>query len=191
MLIRRKDLDEIVAGRTDLAFRRWKRPTVKTGGTLKTAVGVLSVESVESIEEAQLTERDARRAGHASLRALLDQLAGRDGALYRIELRWIGEDPRIDLRNRASLSEEETMEIRARLARYDKASRQGPWTERTLRLIKARPETRAPDLAAEAGWDTPWFKTNVRKLKNLGLTESLGTGYRLSPRGVVFLDAAP
>jgi hypothetical protein len=27
------------------------------------------------------------------------------------------------------------------------------------------------------------FKTNVRKLKELGLTESLEVGYRLSPRG--------
>jgi hypothetical protein len=31
------------------------------------------------------------------------------------------------------------------------------------------------------------FKVNVRKLKALGLTESLETGYRLSPRGVAFL----
>jgi hypothetical protein len=30
---------------------------------------------------------------------------------------------------------------------------------------------------------------NVRKLKHLGLTESLGTGYRLSPRGEALLDS--
>jgi hypothetical protein len=29
----------------------------------------------------------------------------------------------------------------------------------------------------------PAFKLNVRKLKELGLTESLDIGYRLSPRG--------
>ena len=32
------------------------------------------------------------------------------------------------------------------------------------------------------------FKSDVRKLKALGLTESLGTGYRLSPRGQAWLD---
>jgi hypothetical protein len=38
------------------------------------------------------------------------------------------------------------------------------------------------------GLDTHAFKLNVRKLKNLGLTESLGTGYRLSPRGAAVLE---
>ena len=33
------------------------------------------------------------------------------------------------------------------------------------------------------------FKVNVRKLKRLGLTESLDVGYRLSPRGAVVLSA--
>ena len=32
-------------------------------------------------------------------------------------------------------------------------------------------------------WDTRPFKANVRKLKALGLTESLEVGYRLSNRG--------
>jgi hypothetical protein len=31
------------------------------------------------------------------------------------------------------------------------------------------------------------FKTDVRKLKELGLTESLEVGYRLSPRGRALL----
>ena len=37
------------------------------------------------------------------------------------------------------------------------------------------------------GRDTLAFKANVRKLKGLGLTESLAVGYRLSPRGVAVL----
>jgi hypothetical protein len=48
---------------------------------------------------------------------------------------------------------------------------------------------RAPELAAELGRDTPSFKRDVRKLKELGLTESLDIGYRLSPRGVAVVDA--
>jgi hypothetical protein len=34
------------------------------------------------------------------------------------------------------------------------------------------------------------FKLNVRKLKELGLTESLEVGYRLSPLGEAFLRAS-
>jgi hypothetical protein len=37
--------------------------------------------------------------------------------------------------------------------------------------------------------ETQAFKTDVRKLKGLGLTESLEVGYRLSPRGVALLAA--
>ena len=46
---------------------------------------------------------------------------------------------------------------------------------------------RAADLAAWFGRETQPFKTDVRKLKNLGLTESLEVGYRLSPRGEAYL----
>ena len=48
---------------------------------------------------------------------------------------------------------------------------------------------RAPDLAASLGRETLPFKRDVRKLKELGLTESLEVGYRLSPRGRAYLDA--
>jgi predicted DNA-binding transcriptional regulator YafY len=46
---------------------------------------------------------------------------------------------------------------------------------------------RAAELAAELGLETQPFKRDVRKLKELGLTESLEVGYRLSPRGAAFL----
>ena len=69
------------------------------------------------------------------------------------------------------------------LDRLDRASRRGPWTGETLDVIDRFPATRAPDLAEGLGRDTVSFKRDVRKLKELGLTESLGTGYRLSPRG--------
>jgi hypothetical protein len=83
---------------------------------------------------------------------------------------------------------EEVAAIIARLERLDRASSAGPWTRTTLDLIDRNPERRAPDLAAEVGRDTAAFKTDVRKLKELGLTESLAIGYRLSPRGEVVVD---
>ena len=43
-------------------------------------------------------------------------------------------------------------------------------------------ETITDGVAQELGRETMTFKRDVRKLKELGLTESLDTGYRLSPR---------
>jgi hypothetical protein len=42
-------------------------------------------------------------------------------------------------------------------------------------------------VAEMVGMETARFKPNVRKLKALDLTESMGTGYRVSPRGEAFL----
>ena len=91
------------------------------------------------------------------------------------------------LREQDSLSPAERATIDARLARFDAASRHGAWTSEVLRLIAERPGTRAPDLAAGRGLETARFKADVRKLKELGLTESLEVGYRLSPRGRAYL----
>jgi DNA-binding IclR family transcriptional regulator len=88
------------------------------------------------------------------------------------------------------LSAPEIAEILARLAAIDRSSRREPWTLRFLTLIAERPGVRAPDLAASVGWETPAFKRSVRKLKELGLTESLEVGYRLSPRGRAIVAAA-
>ena len=77
--------------------------------------------------------------------------------------------------------------IDAKLARLDRASTHGAWTATVLALVAKRPAVRAPDLAASLGLATVVFKRDVRKLKELGLTESLAVGYRLSPRGRAYL----
>jgi hypothetical protein len=182
MRFRQDVLRRIGEGEVTLAFRRWRRPTVKAGGRLRTAVGVLAIESVEVVADDQVTDADARGAGAESREAVLAGGQGK-GPLHRIEFRLAGPDPRIALRERSDISPEERAEIDARLARLDAASRHGPWTATVLGLIDKRPGTRAPDLAASLGRATAPFKADVRKLKELGLTESLEVGYRLSPRG--------
>jgi hypothetical protein len=62
-----------------------------------------------------------------------------------------------------------------------------PWTRRALEVIRANPGVRAGDLCGLVNQPLDRFKPNVRKLKALGLTESLEIGYRLSPRGIAFL----
>jgi hypothetical protein len=108
--------------------------------------------------------------------------------LYRVQFRPAdGPDPRDQLAAAATLTSGELDDLRRRLERLDRASAEGPWTRSTLEIIAANPAVRAGDLAPRLGQDLLAFKLNVRKLKNLGLTISLGTGYRLSPRGESFL----
>ena len=56
-----------------------------------------------------------------------------------------------------------------------------------LASIRDRPGVPAAELAASFGREKLPFKLDVRKLKELGLTESLRPGYRLSPRGAAVL----
>lgn len=187
MLLKRRTLDAIVAGEVDLVFRRWKRPTVRAGGTLRTVVGELAIDAVDRIALSDLDADAARAAGFDSLAALRAELKGREGALYRIRVRFAGADARIALRDDAELDADELDGIAARLERMDARSASGPWTREALELIDARPATRAGDLAASIGSEQKPFKQRVRRLKELGLTESLEVGYRLSPRGAVVL----
>jgi len=170
-------------GRIDLAFRRWEKPRVKPGGRQRTSIGVVGFEAVDAVPRRAITVVAARRAGFAHRTELLRFLDRRTaGAIYRIQLRVVGPDPRVALREELP-DEAAVVDIEKRLARLDRASPHGPWTRDVLRAIAANPERRAGDLAAAMGRPRLPFKVDVRKLKELGLTESLPIGYRLSPRG--------
>jgi hypothetical protein len=135
-----------------------------------------------------VTDAEARRAGYEGRDALFAELDKYpDGDLYRIDFHHAGADPRAALREDAKVSEEDWSRIATRLDRLDRASPRGPWTRAVLDVIAERPAVRAGDLAESIGRDRASFKVDVRKLKELGLTESLGTGYRISPRGRVVL----
>ncbi len=190
MLMDGETLRKIMSGEVTLQFRRWKRPTVKAGGTLLTAVGLLAIDEVERTTDGDLTDDDAVAAGYADadeLRAVLEK-GRRGGDLYRIALRYAGPDPRIALREDVPDSAA-IADLRRRLDGYDARSPTGPWVRGTLEAIRDAPGTRAADLATSVGMEKARFKGNVRKLKGLGLTVSLEVGYRLSPRGRAVLSA--
>ena len=175
MLFKQSQLEGIADGSIDLTFRRWDAPRVRAGSQQRTAAGVIGFDAVEAVED--LSDEEARRAGWASRDAVLKQFEGRSGRLYRIELHYAGRDPRAVLRETPP-----TPDLRRRVERM------GPWALDYLRAIAENPGVRAPDLAAGFGMKTRAFKLRVRRLKELGLTESLRIGYRLSPRGEAFLD---
>jgi hypothetical protein len=179
MLFRRDILQGIAEGRVTLAFRRWRRAPPADGSSLRSPVGVLCLSRVTIVDDGEIATEDVLRTGMSSdeLRASI----AREGTLLRIELCLAGDDPRIALRQRVP-KHAELGAIAARLARFDAASRT-PWTTRYLQLIADQPGIVSHRLAPQAETEVPSFKRRVRQLKELGLTESLEVGYRLSPRG--------
>ena len=185
MLFRNRDLEAIFSGRVTTAFRRWKRPTGRAGGTVRTAMGLVGIDSVEVIDPATLTEADAAAANYPGLAQLQAMFDSQEGTCYRITLHPAGPDPRDALQQDADLSAEDRARISAKLEQLDKAAG-APWTAQLLALIADHPGVVSTQLADKAGLERLEFKQRVRKLKALGLTISLDVGYRLSPRGEAF-----
>lgn len=174
MLFKQSQLDGIADGSIDLTFRRWDAPRVRAGSQQRTSAGVIAFDDVRVVDD--LTDAEARRAGWASRDAVFKQFARRTGDLYRIELHYAGPDPRAVLRE-SPPTPDELAKLHGRLERM------GPWAIEYLRTIAENPGVRAPELAERFGMETRAFKLRVRRLKELGLTESLTKGYRISPRG--------
>lgn len=189
MLFEQRFWEPIARGEVTVTFRRWKRRQVVAGNRYRTPGGLIEVTAVDVVTPGDITEADAAAGGYPSADALVADLRGTpDLPLYRIRFRpWSGVDPRAELAAADELTDEDVAAIDTRLARLDAASPHGPWTFATLRLIAERPEVRAGDLADAAERERLSFKTDVRKLKNLGLTLSFPVGYRLSPRGEAYL----
>ncbi|MBO2448556.1 hypothetical protein J4573_15745 [Actinomadura barringtoniae] len=185
MLFRREVLEGIAGGRIDRVFRVWAVPRVKAGSTQRTWAGIVVIDSVTPVTPEEITEDDARHAGFTSRAALLTALSKstKEGGYHRVMLHLGGPSPEAELRENADLSDQELAEVKAALDAIDTRSHRGPWTRDVLHLIQENPGLRAMDLAEHLGRDKLPFKADVRRLKALGLTESLETGYRLSPRG--------
>lgn len=94
MLIKLEVLQAIKAGTIDLQFRRWTRPSVKPGGTLKTKLGLMQIGAITNLTPEEVTEADARRAGFADLADFRKWLSTmKEGPLFqRIEISWLGDD---------------------------------------------------------------------------------------------------
>ncbi|TDC98408.1 hypothetical protein [Actinomadura sp. 7K507] len=185
MLFRREVLEGIADGRIDRVFRVWAEPRVRAGSTQRTWAGVIVIDSVTAVTPEEITEEDAARSGFEDRAALLTALSKstKEGGYHRVMLHLGGPDPRSELAGNADLTDQELADLKAALDAVDARSRRGPWTGEVLRLIEEHPGLRAQDLAERLDRDKLPFKADVRRLKTHGLTESLETGYRLSPRG--------
>ena len=197
MLLFQKRFHEGLLSRAiTLTFRRWARTHVRAGGRYRChPIGVLEVVDVREMPVAEITEADAKASGFAALGDLLEYMAQASEQpltpatqVFRVQLRHGGDGDRVELALEDQLSADDVRAIEARLARLDAKQ---AWTRDTLAIIAKRPRVAASQLSAALGRDKLEFKTDVRKLKKLGLTQSFEVGYELSPRGRAYLDAKP
>jgi len=189
MLFTAATLRALTEGRVNCTYRRWDVVRPKVGSRFTTSAGVVEVTSITPADEERLTDQDAADAGFDSVAALVKWTSAKGhGDLYRVGIVLAGPDPRLALRQSAKLAPADVSALSARLDRMDHAAEQ-PWTHSTLRQIQRLPGVVSTELAAEAGQERRAYKLRVRRLKALGLTESLQRGYRLSPRGRAYLES--
>lgn len=95
MLIKLEVLEAIKRGEITLQFRRWTRPSVKAGGTLKTKVGLLRIGSITEMSPDDVTAADAKKAGFTDVADFHRWLGTmKQGPLFhRIELSYLGPAP--------------------------------------------------------------------------------------------------
>jgi hypothetical protein len=187
MLFSAATLRGLTEGTVKCTYRRWEVVRPKVGSRFTTSAGIVEVTSITAIDDEYLTAQDAADAGFDSVAALVKWTSGKGrGDLFRIGIVLAGPDPRVALRRSVALAPTDVSALSARLDRMDRAAEQ-PWTHSTLRQIQRLPGVVSTDLAAEVGQERRAYKLRVRRLKALGLTESLERGYRLSPRGHAYL----
>lgn len=198
MLISKPIAEAIRAGTVTTQYRRWDVPRVKVGATQLTPAGVVRFTRVARVNDlSRLTDRAARAAGMKDADALRRALApkpdrkpsargARGGEhVYRVNLEWVGEDPRLALREEIP-DDAACAELRTRTDVLDRRLGAG-WTRDTLEWIRDNPRVVSKVLAERRGVDLLPMKTDIRKLKALGLTISHDVGYELSPRGAAYL----
>lgn len=91
MLFKQRTLEKIARAEVTVAFRRWRRPTVRSGGRLRTPVGELAIDVVVATTLEQITEGQALAAGFSGREEAVRVLEAGDGELYRIEFRRLGQ----------------------------------------------------------------------------------------------------
>jgi len=194
VLFRSEQQRRVEAGEIGVTYRAWQSPRVRVGERYRVGAGSILVDACEPVAAASISNEDARAAGYVSREALIKAAAYRrpEGlaypeALYRVAFRYDAVPAR-EGPDTETLSDEDAAVLTAKLDAMDARSSHGPWTWDTLREIGANPGLVSTFLAENLNRERFEVKADIRKLKALGLTISLLSGYELSPRGQALLD---
>src|SRR5687768_8437225 len=146
MIFKLRHLEGIKAGEITVAFRKWKKPSVRKGSRIKTEMAVVEISDISEVSSTDITDSDAVDAGFNSLKSLLETLNAIDeGNIYKIKVHYVAEDPRIALRENTALSETDFELLKRKLERLDNYSKEGKWTIAVLEAIRDNPKLRAAD----------------------------------------------
>lgn len=194
VLFRSEQQRRVEAGEIGVTYRAWQSPRVRMGERYRVGAGSILVDACEPVAAASISNEDARAAGYVSREALIKAAAYRrpEGlaypeVLYRVAFRYDAVPAR-EGPDTETLSDEDAAALTAKLNAMDARSSHGPWTWDTLREIGANPGLVSTFLAENLNRERFELKADIRKLKALGLTISLLSGYELSPRGQALLD---
>lgn len=186
MLLSGRVLRDVVAGRVTVLFRRWASPQARPGARVETPEGVVGVGAVTRVDPAAIGEEEARRAGFSGAAGLRSSLARHgSGPVYRVEVAYLG--PVAAEAEPVVLSRGERAELDRRLARWDVSAPRGPWTRVLLGALVGRAGVRPGELAGELGRPVSRVKSDLWRLRELGLVEPVAGGVRLSARGSGYL----
>ncbi len=194
MLFKTQFFDGIREGTIDLTFRSWKVSKVIPGRRYRISGDIqIEVDDVRMVTTSSISDAEACRAGFQSRAALIRMLrptarATEKGDVYRISFHRVEgwQDPLLLLRE--DVSQDSLQDAADELNRIDRRSRRGPWAWDLLALIRDNPKVSSARLAPTRGRERRALKSDVRRLKGLGLTISCKPGYELSPRGEAVLE---
>ena len=181
----------IHAGKITRTYRRWKSRQVKQGGTYQLMRGgAVEVTRIDEIRSSNITNTAATKAGFLTADELLDYIDANStgGTLYCIEFAYLQNFQKKGPNLNALQDEADWQALDLKLRKKDQNSKVGKWTTSTLALIGQNPGMPSAKLAPPLKREQRDLKKDIRKLKHLGLTISLESGYKLSDRGRSYLE---
>lgn len=190
MLFTNDQRRRILAREMTVTIRAWHAPQIKAGKRYRfDDDNELVIHTVDLTPLDALTPLDLAAAGfptRADFDAALPRFANDrpTGPFYVV---------RFTLEPHQQLPPAAPPEIDKLLARLDKLDRLspvGPWTHATLAAIAANPRLVSTRLADQLGRERFALKTDIRKLKAMGLTRSHDVGYDVTELGHQILAAS-
>ncbi len=189
MMFKHRFHPQIKAGLITRTYRQWKKPQVKAGGFYKLGgEGFIEVHSITRQQRSDIVADDLGSTGIEQIAELEALLPASDGqALYCVDFSYAGKREDLLPNTEDPESNDELESLARALVLRDRNSKTGPFTHSTLLEIYRNPGTPSATLSKTLKREQAAFKQDVRKLKKLGMTISLESGYRLSKRGEAFL----